>query len=216
MSTGNFVFASGKRNMMAGGGIDLLAHDIRLLLCSGSYVPDQSADTNLTAISGGDRLATSASLTTKTVSGDGIFNADSALFTSVSGSTPITQGILYKHTGTDATALLIARFEGRFASTLQSNTSAGATSIPVSTGQGGNFLTGNFLFYIGSEWFWCTSRSGDTITAIPGQFASTLAGHSSGDVIATPGYAGLPFTPTGGNIVWVWPTDAFKIFSIVG
>jgi hypothetical protein len=86
--------------------IDWSADDIRAILVDTAlYTPVQATDTFLTSIAGGARIATSGAFTGKT-STDGVADAADVTFTAVTGAT--TEAIvIYKHTGSDATARLI-------------------------------------------------------------------------------------------------------------
>lgn len=132
----NFLYDYGREGFLDGS-IDWDTDDIRVVLCTSGYSAVQATDQFLSAITGGNRVATSGALTGKTVT-SGIANASSVTFTAVSGSA-ISQIVIYKHTGVDATSRLIAHIDS---------------------------------------------------------------------------YTGLPFTPSGGDIVLTWPTGTNKIFKL--
>lgn len=85
------------------------ANKLAVLFDSG-YTPDTSLTGHefLSDIPGGARLATTT-LTACTVSVDGIFDADDATFTGVTGT--ITGIAIYKNTGTEASSPLLFLIE---------------------------------------------------------------------------------------------------------
>jgi len=89
------------------GSLNWLTDDVRAILVDTAlYTVNLATDQFLTAIPGGARVATSGSLTTKTATA-GVADADDVSFALVTGAS-IEAVVLYKHTGVDATARLIA------------------------------------------------------------------------------------------------------------
>lgn len=89
------------------GSIDWDTHDIRVILVdNGNYTVNLLTHANLTDIPVGARVATSGSLTSKTVTA-GVADATDVTFTAVTGST-VESIVIYKHTGTESTSRLIA------------------------------------------------------------------------------------------------------------
>lgn len=92
------------------GAIDMNSDDIRVLLLNG-YTYD-SSDVFIADIGTGTILARSGQLQNPTVT-DGVFDADNITITAVTAApaTPIEDVIVFKHTGSDATARLIAHID---------------------------------------------------------------------------------------------------------
>lgn len=94
---------------MLAGTYDLASATVKLALVrtgAGHYVPNFTTDQFLNVIAGGDLIATSAALSSKTLT-DGVFNAANTLFTAVSGAQAGAL-VLYIDTGSSATSPLIA------------------------------------------------------------------------------------------------------------
>lgn len=88
--------------------IDFLVDDIRIVLVDATdYTPDTDNDEFLSDVPAGARIATSDALSSKTTTG-GVFDAADAEFDIPSGQDEFEYGVLYKHTGSDSTARLIA------------------------------------------------------------------------------------------------------------
>lgn len=100
----NRVFPKGKEGIF-GGNIDLDTDDIRAMLVKSAYTYD-STDQFLSDLGAVDNGRTAAGLGSKSIT-NGVFDAadDSLTATDASASNAI---ILFKHTGSDATARLIA------------------------------------------------------------------------------------------------------------
>ena len=113
----NVLFNLAKQKFLAPGtlgttsatAIDLLDDDIKVVLVDAVYSFD-AADEFLDSILIANRIATSANLSTKTVSAAGVFDADDVTFSAVSGA-DVTQVIIYKDTGTPATSSLIVYYD---------------------------------------------------------------------------------------------------------
>jgi len=101
----NFLYAKGKEGLLDGS-INLESDDIRVALVSAAYTPNVNADDLMNDLTG--IVARSGALSGKTFT-LGVFDANDVLVGSVSGSV-VTQLVLFKHTGSDATARLIANF----------------------------------------------------------------------------------------------------------
>lgn len=86
--------------------IDMLADDIRVALVDATYTPNLTTDEFMSSVTSAV-VARSGALTTKTWSNAGVFDADDITISAVSGSV-VTQVVLFNHTGSDATARLIA------------------------------------------------------------------------------------------------------------
>jgi len=120
----NALYAKGREGFLDGT-IDWDTDDIRaILIDAADYTVDLANHQFLSSVAGAARVATSAALTGKTKT-DGVADADDVLFLSVTGD-PSEAVILYKHTGSDATARLIAYLDT-------------ATGFPV-TPVGGNII----------------------------------------------------------------------------
>lgn len=103
----NTVYPIGKKAILDGD-VDFLVDTIKIVLCDNSITYNAAHDF-LNDITVGDRVATSAALSSKTTTG-GAFDAADVTFTSLTGST-VTSWILFKDTGTEATSQLIAFFD---------------------------------------------------------------------------------------------------------
>lgn len=102
----NRLYDKGRQGFLDGS-IDWDTDDIRAILVDGAdYTPDTAAHQFLSSIPAAAREEVSSSLTTKTVV-DGVADAADVTFTAAAGD-PCEYIVLYKHTGSDATARLIA------------------------------------------------------------------------------------------------------------
>lgn len=101
----NALYTKAKQNMLDGN-LDLASDDIRVILVDGAdYTPNLSTHDALDDIPSAARVAVSGALQNKTVT-DGIFDSDDITLTAVSGD-QFEYLVLYKHTGVEATSLLI-------------------------------------------------------------------------------------------------------------
>lgn len=92
------------------GEIALLSDDIRLICVdSADYTPNTASDQYLTSIAAGGRVGVSGALQNKAIA-NRAFDADDITITGVSGD-QFEYVVVYKHTGADATARLIAIFD---------------------------------------------------------------------------------------------------------
>jgi hypothetical protein len=101
----NSLYTKAKQGLIDGS-IDLDTDDIRAVLVDGAdYTPNLASHEFLSSIPAGGRVAVSGALQNKTVT-DGVFDADDIVIAAVSGD-QFEYVVLYKHTGSDATARLI-------------------------------------------------------------------------------------------------------------
>ena len=101
----NSLYTKAKQGLIDGS-IDLDTDDIRVVLVDGAdYTPNLATDEFLSSIASAARVAVSGALQNKTVT-DGVFDADDIVIASVTGD-QFEYLVLYKHTGSDATARLI-------------------------------------------------------------------------------------------------------------
>jgi hypothetical protein len=101
----NSLYTKAKQGLISGN-IDLDTDDIRAVLVDGAdYTPNLASHEFLSSIPAGARVAVSGALQNKTVT-DGVFDADDIVIAAVSGD-QFEYIVLYKHTGSDATARLI-------------------------------------------------------------------------------------------------------------
>jgi hypothetical protein len=101
----NSLYTKAKQGLISGL-IDLDTDDIRALLVDGAdYTPNLASHEFLSSIPAGARVAVSGALQNKSVT-DGVFDADDIVIAAVSGD-QFEYVVLYKHTGSDATARLI-------------------------------------------------------------------------------------------------------------
>jgi hypothetical protein len=103
----NTVYPIGKKAILDGD-IDFLTDTIKIVLCDVTVTYNAAHDF-LSDIAAGDRVATSAALSSKTTTG-GAFDAADVTFTSLTGS-EVKSWILYKDSGSEATSALIAFFD---------------------------------------------------------------------------------------------------------
>lgn len=89
--------------------IDWTADNIKVLLVSAGYVANMATDEFHAIIGGGNIVATSANLGTKT-STAGVADAADITFSAVTGAA-VTQVVIYKDSGVSATSALIARID---------------------------------------------------------------------------------------------------------
>lgn len=80
-----------------------LSNDMRVVLLDSGYVYSAAHD-NLDDVGAGTRVVTSGALASKTAAG-GVLDAADVTFLALSGDV-ITQGWIYKHTGTESTSTL--------------------------------------------------------------------------------------------------------------
>jgi len=102
----NVLYDNGREGYLDGT-LNWLTDDVRAILVdTGLYGPNFATDKFLISIPVGARISVSSSLTTKTATA-GVADADDVSFVAVVGAT-VEAIVLYKHTGADATARLIA------------------------------------------------------------------------------------------------------------
>jgi hypothetical protein len=102
----NALYGLAKQKLLEGS-IDMLTDDIKIVLVdTAAYAVDLAADEFLSSIPVGDRIATSANLTTKTTT-LGVFDADDVVFTAVTGDQSEAV-VMIQDTGDAATSPLIA------------------------------------------------------------------------------------------------------------
>ena len=104
----NALYDTG-RNAFLRGDLSWNSHTFKVVLLSSSYTVNLASHQYLTSIPGGARKATSISITTS-LPGAGIAAASDISFTSVTGS-QVTQFVIYRDTGTEATSQLVAFFD---------------------------------------------------------------------------------------------------------
>lgn len=93
---------------LAAAGINLVSDTIKVIALTAGYTYSSSHD-NLDDVTGGARSAT-ATLASKSLTA-GVFDAADIVFTAVAAGSPITQLLIYKHTGTESTSTLILRID---------------------------------------------------------------------------------------------------------
>ena len=104
----NALYDTG-RNAFLRGDLSWNSNTFKVVLLSSSYTPNLSTHQYLSSISVGARVATSSALTTL-LPGAGVADASDITFTSVSGS-QVTQFVIYRDTGVEATSQLVALFD---------------------------------------------------------------------------------------------------------
>jgi hypothetical protein len=103
----NTVYPIGKKAILDGD-IDFLTDTIKIVLCDVTVTYNAAHDF-LSDIAAGDRVATSAALSSKTTTG-GAFDAADVTFTALTGS-EVKSWVLYRDSGTESTSQLIAFFD---------------------------------------------------------------------------------------------------------
>ncbi|WP_329114473.1 hypothetical protein [Streptomyces sp. NBC_01353] len=98
------------KQALLGGDIDLAADDIRAVIVDTADYTYSAAHDFLDDVAAGARVAASSALGSKTITG-GVFDAADVTFSAVTGDS-VEAIVLYKHTGSDATASLIAYIDG--------------------------------------------------------------------------------------------------------
>jgi hypothetical protein len=118
----NGVYNRGKREV-ANGGIDLDTSDLRVLLVKDTYtfnadhqtVDDGSANdpqSHEVSVAGYARFAlTSKAVTEDDVNDFAYLDADDALFSALAAGQTVGGAVLFKHTGLDTTAVLLAFYD---------------------------------------------------------------------------------------------------------
>lgn len=120
----NALYDKGREGFLDGS-IDWDTDDIRIILVDAAdYVVNLSTHDMLDDVAAGARVATSSSLAGKTVAA-GVADANDVTLSAVTGD-PSEAIIIYKHTGTESTARLIAYIDT-------------ATGLPV-TPNGGDII----------------------------------------------------------------------------
>jgi hypothetical protein len=104
----NALYDTG-RNAFLRGDLSWNSNTFKVVLLSSSYTANLSTHQYLSSISAGARVATSSALTTL-LPGAGVADASDITFTSVSGS-QVTQFVIYRDTGVEATSQLVALFD---------------------------------------------------------------------------------------------------------
>lgn len=92
------------------GDIDLLADNIKVILCDSGYTYSAAHDFHAD-VSGSAIVATSGNLASKTTTG-GVFDAADLTFTSLTGD-PVESYIVYKDSGSSATSPLLCYVDTR-------------------------------------------------------------------------------------------------------
>lgn len=103
----NAVYPTGKKAILDAD-VDFLNDSIKIVLCTSSYTYSAS-HAFLSDITSGYRVATSASLSSKTTTG-GAFSAADVTFSALTGSV-VRSWVLYRDSGTASTSQLVAYFD---------------------------------------------------------------------------------------------------------
>lgn len=108
----NFIYDKYKEDALSGTD-NLTSVDVKVVLVDAAdYTANSATDEDLADIPVGARVATSANLTTKTVTG-GVFDADDVTFTGVTGDESEAL-VIYIDSGAEATSRLIAYLDTGF------------------------------------------------------------------------------------------------------
>lgn len=104
----NAMYDLGREKFLKGD-IDWENDDIRVAAVDATYVPNLATDEFLNIISGGDIVAVSASLASKTFAA-GVADAANITYPLITGN-PVVTLVIYKHTGTSSTSPLIGKID---------------------------------------------------------------------------------------------------------
>ncbi len=107
------LYATGKASICRGD-LDLEAGDIRAIPVTAAYTPNFTTHNALDDGGGGARAGAAVALTAKVLSvasGLVTFDADDVTFPSVASGDDIVGVVLYLHTGTESTSLLLGYFD---------------------------------------------------------------------------------------------------------
>jgi hypothetical protein len=202
------------RQRFAQGNINWNSDDIRAILVSAAYAPNQDTHEFLSDIAAGNRIGSAVALANKT-SVLGVLDADDVTFTSVPGGTDARAVVLYRHNASENAAALIAYLDGRFRLTIAANTSSQAafTVDPLSFAVANSAVLTRIS---GSGPASVTlSSSGGGAAGARTLTANTNVSMVQGDVYeANISGANLPITPNGGNINLTWDNGANKILRL--
>lgn len=119
----NQLYPKGREGFLAGDAA-WDSDDFRVVAADATYTFSTAHDF-LDDVGAGARVATSGALAGKTTT-DGVADANDVTYTALAAGDTITQIIVYKHTGVEATSLLIAYYD----------TKADSTAISVPTNGG--------------------------------------------------------------------------------
>lgn len=104
-------------SQIANGGTDLDTSDLRLLLTTASYTPNKDHEfvddiTNEIAVSGYGRVALTSETVTQDDTNDFAYlDADDVVFSGLASGETARYAVLFRHTGSDATAPLLALYD---------------------------------------------------------------------------------------------------------
>ncbi len=102
----SFVYDKAREKFL-NGGINWSSDTIKAVLVPAAYAQNAASHEFLSSITSGNRLATSAALTSKS-SNAGVADAADTVFTAVTSASQGVAVVLYKDTGTDTASPLIA------------------------------------------------------------------------------------------------------------
>jgi hypothetical protein len=105
----NILYPTYKQKFLDGTAPNLTAVNIKIVLVDGADYTYNAAHDFLADITGAARVATSANLANKSITG-AAFDSDPATFTGVTGD-PSEILVMYVDTGSDATSTLIAYYD---------------------------------------------------------------------------------------------------------
>ncbi|MEU7032716.1 hypothetical protein ABZ958_03395 [Streptomyces sp. NPDC046237] len=98
------------KQLLLGGDIDMASDDLRVVIVDTADYTYSAAHDFLDDVPAGARVAASSALGSKTIT-NGVFDAADVTLNAVTGDS-VEAIVLYKHTGSDATASLIAYIDG--------------------------------------------------------------------------------------------------------
>ena len=194
--------------------INFVTDDVRLLMIDlGEYTPNFSTDDFLNDIPAGGRVGTAVALAGKTNS-LGVLDANDLTFSAVTGDT-VEAYVAYVHTGDEATSKLWLFIDGKFQVEIAADAANAATSITPEDLPAG-IASGGTLTKISG-----TGPATITTSASGSEGARTLSVTALSEALTAGAVyeyladsAGLPFTPSGGDLLVQWSSGANKILAL--
>lgn len=119
----NALYDGGREGFLDGS-IDWDTDTIKVVAVGSGYAVNLGTHRNLSDVTSGARIATSAALTGKTVTA-GVADASDVTLTAVASGSTITRLVIYKDTGTESTSRLVASID---------TVTGGSLSVPTNGG----------------------------------------------------------------------------------
>lgn len=202
------------REGFADGSIDWDTDDIRVMLVLSTYT--YSAAHKFLSDLGAVDNGRSAALTSKTVANGVLDAADTTVVATAESASKAL--VVFKHTGADATARVIAYVDGRARVQVAASAAGGATAVTVEDLPDGIIASGATLNLVSGSGpativTSASAAAGDRALAVAA-LGSALTVDAVYEYSGTSG-SGLPFTPAAGQTVNVaWDNGANRIAKI--